>query len=171
MMADETPRRIANASSMQQAFEILRSYPTIGSFLAYQFVTDLNYSEMVDFSEMEFVIPGPGAIDGIHKCFADLGGLNEIDIIELVTDRQEVEFERLGLKFRTLGSRFLQLIDCQNLFCEVSKYARLKHPEVDGISKRKRIKQIYRPLEKPIEYWYPPKWNINQLITGNRRTK
>ena len=164
MMGDEVPLRIASAPNMRQAFEVLRSYPTIGNFLAYQFITDLNYSEMVDFSEMEFVIPGPGAIDGIHKCFSDLGGLNEMDIIKLITHHQEMEFEGLELDFRTLGDRSLQLIDCQNLFCEVSKYARLKHPEIKGVSGRTRIKQIYRPSARPIEYWYPPKWNINDKI-------
>lgn len=164
MMEDEVPCKIGEALNMRQAFEILLSYSTVGSFLAYQFVTDLNYSTITDFSEMEFVIPGPGAMDGIHKCFADLGGLNERDIIRVVTDRQEQEFERLGLEFRSLWGRHLQLIDCQNLFCEVSKYARLRHPEFKGVNKRTRIKQIYRPTEEPIKYWYPPKWRINHLI-------
>ena len=162
MMEDEMPHRISDASSMRQGFELLRSYPTIGSFLAYQFVTDLNYSGLTDFSEMEFVAPGPGAMDGLRKCFTDMGGLNESDMIRVVADRQEQEFERLGLTFHTLGGRRLQLIDCQNLFCEVSKYARLKHPEIKGVSDRKRIKQIYRPSEKPITYWYPPKWGVNR---------
>ena len=164
MMEDEVPHRITDASSMRQVFELLRSYPTIGSFLAYQFVTDLNYSGLTDFSEMEFVAPGPGAMDGIRKCFANMGGLNETDMIRVIADRQEQEFERLGLTFRTLGGRRLQLIDCQNLFCEVSKYARLKHPEIKGVSDRKRIKQIYRPAETAIEYWYPPKWGVNERI-------
>ena len=105
MMADEVPLRITEASSMAQAFDLLRSYPTIGGFLAYQFVTDLNYSNLTSFSEMEFVEPGPGALDGIRKCFEDLGGLNEADIIRLVTESQEGEFERLGLTFRDLGGR------------------------------------------------------------------
>ena len=164
MMEHETSDQIINAPSAQHAYEILRSYPTIGSFLAYQFVTDLNYSELTDFSEMEFVVPGPGAIDGIRKCFTDLGGFKEADIIRLVTERQERELERLGLSFRTLGGRRLQLIDCQNLFCEVSKYARLKHPNIKGVSNRTRIKQIYRPSAKAIDYWYPPKWGINNLM-------
>ena len=164
MMDDEVPHRIAGAASMGQAFEILRSYPMIGDFLAYQFVTDLNYSEICDFSEMEFVVPGPGARDGIRKCFSDLGGLSEPDIIRLVTDRQEREFERLGLEFRSLWGRRLQLIDCQNLFCEVSKYARVKHPDVMGVNDRARIKQVYRPSGGPIGYWFPPKWGINNLL-------
>ena len=169
MMADELPDRIANASSMMQGFEMLVSYPMVGNFLAYQFITDLNYSELTDFSEMEFVAAGPGALDGIHKCFADMGGLNAEDIIRVVTERQEQEFERLGLEFRTLGGRPLQLIDCQNLFCEVSKYARLKHPDIVGNSQRKRIKQIYRPSSDPIDYWYPPKWGINDLVPRSGR--
>ena len=112
----------------------------------------------------EFVSPGPGALDGIHKCFSDLGGLNESDIIQLVADRQEIEFERLGIDFRSLWGRHLQLIDCQNLFCEVSKYARVAHPEVSGVNGRIRIKQYYRPSDRPLKYWYPPKWGINHLL-------
>ena len=165
MMEDELPQRIAGASSMRAAFGLLRSYPSIGDFLAYQFVTDLNYSEVIDFSEMEFVVPGPGALDGIRKCFTDLGGLTEADLIRFVTEHQEEEFDRLGLRFRDLWGRSLQLIDCQNLFCEVSKYARVKHPDVKGTGSRSRIKQIYRPSPEPVEYWYPPKWGINSLIS------
>ena len=170
MMDDELPYQIASAGSMRRAFEILRSYPMIGDFLAYQFVTDLNYSEICDFSEMEFVVPGPGARDGIHKCFNDLGGLSESDIIKLVTDRQEYEFERLELTFRSLWGRRLQLIDCQNLFCEVSKYARVRHPDITGMNDRTRIKQVYRPSDKLMEFWFPPKWKINNMLsTADRK--
>ena len=164
MMDDEVPHRIAESRSMHDAFKILRSYPSIGDFLAYQFVTDLNYSELTDFPETECVIPGPGALDGIHKCFAELGGLTESDLIRVVAERQEYEFERLGIQFRNLWGRRLQLIDCQNLFCEVSKYARLKHPDFKGIGGRSRIKQKFRPKAEPIDYFYPPKWGINNLI-------
>ena len=164
MMEDGLPYRVSDTATMQLAFEALRTYPMLGDFLAYQFVTDLNYSEICHFSEMEFVVPGPGARDGIHKCFDDLGGLSETDIIRLVTERQEYEFAQLGLEFRSLWGRRLQLIDCQNLFCEVSKYARVVHPDVTGVSARSRIKQIYRGSGKPLEFWFPPKWNINHLV-------
>lgn len=160
MMEDEVVRRIEDASSMQNVFELLLSYPTIGPFLAYQYATDINYSELTGFDEMHFVVPGPGALDGIHKCFSDLGGLNEVEIIKLVADQQENEFARLGLSFQTLWGRRLQLVDCQNLFCEVGKYARVAHPEFAGLSGRTRIKQKYRATTTPIEYFYPPKWNI-----------
>jgi len=167
MMKDEVPERIREMRSMREAFELLRSYPSIGDFLAYQYVIDLNYSEMTDFSEMEFVMPGPGALNGIKKCFSNFGGLNESDIIRLVADRQEQEFARLDLKFQSLGGRRLQLIDCQNLFCEVDKYSRVAHPKVKDKSGRRRIKQKYLAKPEPIDYWYPPKWGINQTIEHN----
>jgi hypothetical protein len=150
---------------MQDAFTLLRSYPTFGDFLAYQYVTDLNYTNVTNFTEMEFVVPGPGAKGGISKCFSSLGGLSEIEIIRIVAERQQEEFNRLGLSFRSLWGRQLQLIDCQNIFCEVDKYARVKHPNVTGSSDRTRIKQKFRPtLDSPIRHWYPPKWGLNDAI-------
>jgi hypothetical protein len=129
MMEDEAALRIADAGSMKEAFERLRSYPLIGDFLAYQYVTDLNYSELTKFSETEFAAR--------------------------------------GIDFRTLWGRPLQLIDCQNLFCEVDKYARIAHPEFSN--GRTRIKQNYRHNAEPIEYWYPPKWKLNGKIRKAKR--
>jgi hypothetical protein len=167
MMRDDVPNKLSDTKRMHKGFELLLGYPTIGRFLAYQYITDINYSEMVDFSEMEFVTPGPGALDGIRKCFTSLGGLNESEIIRFMADIQEREFERLGLGFKSLWSRRLQLIDCQNLFCEVDKYSRVKHPELSGDSGRSRIKQKYRAGKPPIEYMYPGKWKINGLIEAD----
>lgn len=164
MLKDELFLRLGEAPSMGKAFELLRAYPTIGDFLAYQYVTDLNYSTLLNFSEMEFVVPGPGARDGIRKCFSDLGGLNESDIIKLVAERQQIEFETRGEEFKSLWGRPLQLIDCQNLFCEVGKYSRVKHPEIAGRTGRVRIKQKYRITPEPIQFWYPPKWGLNEKI-------
>jgi hypothetical protein len=168
MMADNLASKLSKMKKMQPAFELLRSYPTIGDFLAYQFVTDINYSEVTEFSEMEFVIPGPGARDGLRKCFVDGAGLNEAELIRLMADNQEREFERLGIKFHSLWGRRLQLIDCQNLFCEVDKYARVAHPEVSGISGRTRIKQKFSPTGQLDRPWYPPKWGINDKISTDR---
>lgn len=161
---DNTVEKLSEAKNMQKAFEIIKSFPGLGNFLAYQLLIDINYSTIINFSESEFVMPGPGALGGISKCFTDTAGLNEKEIIKLVTERQEIEFERLGLSFKSLWGRKLQLIDCQNLFCEVDKYSRVKHPKITGNSKRTRIKQKYKSNPKPIDYWFPPKWDLNNLI-------
>lgn len=164
MLGDELPSQIQKCSTMGKAFDLLRSYATIGDFLAYQYITDLNYSECVNFTEMEFVVAGPGAKDGISKCFSDTAGLSEAEVIRLMAERQEAEFDRLGLHFQSLWGRRLQLIDCQNLFCEVGKYARVSHPEYAGISGRRRIKQKFKPHTESFLPWYPPKWGVNLFI-------
>lgn len=151
---------VKNCRTLEELYYLLKELPTIGNFLAYQYAIDINYSELTSFSEMDFVMPGPGAKDGIRKCFTSYGDYSEADIIRWVTDNQEREFERLSLNFKTLAGRPLQLIDCQNLFCETDKYARVAHPEISGYSERKRIKQIYRHNPESIEYFYPPKWKL-----------
>lgn len=166
MMNDNLPSKICDAKSMQKVFELLRGYPMIGDFLAYQYAIDINYSSLTDFSEMSFVVPGPGARNGLKKCFADPGGLSEVDLIKLMADRQEEEFERLGINFQNLWGRKLQLIDCQNIFCEVDKYSRMAHPEIQLKNGRTRIKQIFKPNINNIDYWFPPKWGINKKING-----
>lgn len=170
MMESELPEQLAETGTMQEGFEKLRAYPTVGDFLAYQFITDINYSEITDFSEMEFVVPGPGARDGLRKCFADPGGLNEPELIRLIADLQEREFARLGLDFRSLWGRRLQLIDCQNLFCEVDKYARVAHPQIAGLTGRTRIKQKFRPTPTRVELFYPPKWKLNEKMLASADT-
>ena len=164
MLSLRLAERVASAHSMNEVFDLLKSIPSIGDFLAYQFATDLNYSPLTNFDENEFVVPGPGAKNGIRKCFSTLGGLTEADLIRFVRDRQEDELRSRSLHFRDLWGRSLQLIDCQNLFCEVDKYSRVYHPDVKGISGRTRIKQQFRPSADPINYWYPPKWGLNERV-------
>ncbi|WP_273247062.1 MULTISPECIES: nucleotide kinase domain-containing protein [unclassified Flavobacterium] len=165
MMNDKLPLMLQECKSMKEVYGLLLSYPTIGEFLAYQYSIDLNYSSLTNFSEMEFVKAGPGAKDGITKCFTDFGDYNYEDIIKMMADNQETEFERLGIGFQNLWGRNLQLIDCQNVFCEVDKYSRLFHPEIMGVSQRIRIKQKFKLQSKEhLNYFFPPKWEINNLI-------
>ena len=154
-------KALLRSKNMNEGFERMLSIPSFGKFLAYQFITDLNYTPHLKFNEMEFVTPGPGARDGIKKCFTSLGEYSESEIIELVAYEQEKNFKRLNISFRDLYGRALQLIDCQNLFCEVDKYSRIFHPNILGYSKRTRIKQTYTPNNQSIEIFYPPKWNLN----------
>lgn len=160
MMDDGLPARVEGAPSLAAVYELLKPWPGLGSFLAFQYAIDLNYSAMLDFDEASFVVAGPGALDGIAKCFSSTGGLDAETVIHMMVDEQEGHFERLGLAFPGLFGRRLQPIDCQNLFCEISKYSRVAHPEVSGSSGRTRIKQGYAgegPLTQPV---FPPRWGL-----------
>ena len=166
MMQDSLAERLVDSRNMQESFAQLRAYPTIGDFLAYQLATDINYSDITDFTEMDFVVPGPGARNGLRKCFVDLGGLNEPELIRFMADIQEQEFQRLGLDFLSLWGRPLQLVDCQNLFCEVDKYSRVAFPHIAGRTRRARIKQRFTPTTTPLDLFYPPKWRLNDKVSS-----
>lgn len=164
MIDDGLPGRLARASSLRSVYEMILAYPGLGPFLAFQYAIDLNYSTLIDFDESDFVVAGPGALDGIAKCFHNGAKLDATEVIYAVTDRQDHEFARLGLDFMGLFGRRLQPIDCQNLFCEISKYARLAHPEIAGISGRTRIKQQYRASASEVVTttpFFPPKWKLS----------
>ena len=58
----------------------------------------------------------------------------------------------------------LQLIDVQNLFCEIDKYARVAYPQFTGLDGRHRIKQRFQPAAAMLPMWYPPKWGVNEKL-------
>ncbi len=164
MMRDRLPDRLAEARGLADVFGQLRAYPSVGDFLAYQWAIDLNYSTAISFSEMEFVVAGPGAQDGIEKCFGPEARGIEPEVIRWMADHQDEQFDRLGLAFRTLWGRPLQLIDIQNLFCEVDKYARVAHADIAGRSGRSRIKQSFTPAGHLPPPWFPPRWGLNAML-------
>lgn len=160
MMRDGLAGKLAATRSLAGVFELISSYPSLGPFLAYQLTIDLNYSTLIDFDEDDFVVAGPGARSGIAKCFPDIGCLQAEDIIRWMVDTQHDQLDRFGLKFRDLFGRPLKLIDCQNLFCETDKYARVAHPTRVGVGNRTRIKQQFTPAGPLPDPFFPPKWQL-----------
>jgi hypothetical protein len=168
MLRCDLSRKIAGARSLEEVYRLLIDYPLIGPFMAYQLAIDINYSELTAFDENDFTMPGPGALRGIRKCFIDLGDYSPQGVIGWMVDRQQEEFDRLGLCFESLFGRPLHAIDCQNLFCEVDKYARVAFPQLS--SNRVRIKAKFKPTPSEIGYFYPPKWGINDAAAVAQET-
>ena len=159
-MVMDRSKIILGSKSLNDLFETLRDLPLIGDFMAYQMAIDLNYSPLFDFDEDDFTVAGPGAIRGIQKCFEIFE--DEKKIIMYMVEHQDKEFERLGIDFKNLWGRKLHAIDCQGLFCETDKYCRAKFPELK--SNRVKIKAKYQPKTERIDYFYPPKWRLNQGV-------
>jgi hypothetical protein len=152
--------RLLQKQSMEELVEALRAWPGVGPFLSYQLAIDLNYSPHLAFDEDDFVLAGPGARDGLSKCFAGARHLQPEQLIRRVAAMQDEAFADRGLTFEGLWGRPMKLIDVQNVFCEISKYARAAHPEVQGSAGRSRIKQRFvsaGPLPVPA---FPPRWEI-----------
>jgi hypothetical protein len=167
MIDEQYPSKLTQCDNMSAAYELMLRVPSIGPFLAYQFVTDLNYGPLTQFTEMEFVKAGPGALDGVAKCFESTEGISAEALIRHMAENQNRYFELLEIEFTDLWGRPLQLIDCQNLFCEISKYSRVAFPEIKGQSGRTRIKQKYRPTGRLPAPFYPPDWGLNSKVDAN----
>ena len=148
------------ARSLGDVFRMLRRFPLVGDFMAYQTAIDLNYSSLINFSENDFTCAGPGALRGIKKMFVETGTLSPPDVIHWMVENQAAEFERFGLEFSGLFGRPLHAIDCQGLFCEVDKYCREAAPDL--ASARKRIKAKFKPGTMPIDLLFPPKWGLEE---------
>ena len=136
----------------------------IGAFMGYQLAVDLNYSDHLDFDENDFTVPGPGAVRGLHKVFSDFGDRPASSSWDGRSARRALR--RLGLPWAGLFGRPLHAIDCQGLFCETDKYARVAFPTLK--SNRHRIKQVYTPSTEPLPLFYPPKWGLNDKLPQHR---
>jgi hypothetical protein len=113
---------------------------------------------------------GPGSLDGIAKCFGRAFDKEDCGlIIQLMrVSGSELSQVATGEEPPTLRSfgvdRPMDLIDYQSVFCEVDKYSRVAHPELNYLSKQKRekIKRTYsvnpgevRLLPRP---QFPSRW-------------
>ena len=163
-LRERLDRTIEGANSLEQVVQALQAFPLMGPFMAYQTAIDLNYSELLDFSENDYTQAGPGALRGLKKAFVDLGDFSPADAILWMAERQEVEFDRLKLPFGGLFGRPLHGIDCQNLFCEFDKYCREAAPEL--VSNRSRIKARFAPSSERLPLFFPPKWKLDAPSAG-----
>lgn len=161
-LGSDFPHRVMGAESLNEVYDLVHAFPLMGDFMSYQIAIDINYSELVNFSEDDFTQPGPGALRGIKKVFSDPGSLTPTEIIHWMVDRQEDEFNRLDLDFTGLYGRRIHAIDAQNLFCETDKYCREAFPGLT--SARTRIKAKFVEAPTPLPLFFPPKWEINHAL-------
>jgi hypothetical protein len=158
-------QKILKSKSLEEIYNLLVQRTFLGEFLGYQYSIDFNYSPVINFDENSFVKAGVGAIRGIIKCFDDVQRFKYDDIIRFTYDNLTELRERYGYNnFVNLFGREPSLIDLQNCFCETDKYLRVKMPELKV--KNIRIKHKYFKHQDRIEFFFPPKWNINNWINS-----
>ena len=124
---DGFPRLVASSKTLTAIYERLIKYPSVGRFLGFQYTVDMNYTPLMSASENQFVVAGPGACDGIRKCFGPEASGIEPGVIRYMVEHQDFHFARLKLEFDGLFGRSLHLIDCQNLFCEVDPFGGIRY--------------------------------------------
>lgn len=94
MTEDGLPSHLRRAPSLRAAYELMLNYPGLGPFLAFQYAFDPNYSTLIDFDEDDFVVAGPGALDGISKCFRSTSALTAASVMQLMVDQQDKHLQR-----------------------------------------------------------------------------
>ena len=151
--------KLLAATSLEEIYTLLHSFPLLGNFMSYQIAIDLNYSELVNFSENDFTKAGPGALRGIKKVFESTKGYTPEEVIMWMVEHQDEEFKKLGYNFNGLFGRKIHAIDAQNLFCETDKYCRQAVPELT--SSRSRIKSKFFENKQRVELFFPPKWQLD----------
>jgi hypothetical protein len=137
-----------------------------GPFVSYQIAIDLNYSNLFNFGENDFVEPGIGSKRGIDRCFDNVNSYKEV--IEFVTFNYHdlvdkfSNYYNIDLKARLIPNRELTFIDIQNCFCEVGKYIKTISPDKNKAGEKRMSHKFYPKYEK-IDYVFPDKWQIGSL--------
>lgn len=155
LMDNKLYSRLLVAPYMADVYEFLYSFPSLGSFSAYQLILGLSYTNTFNFHRNDFVVSGPGSISGLGKIFGKTWNSNKNDmafhqeVMRYFVDNQDYHFKRLGLHFSGLGPKKLpmDIADIEHTLCEVDKYCRVAHPNLKGA--RQHITRRFTSRARP----------------------
>ncbi|KAG6327393.1 hypothetical protein ID866_11696, partial [Astraeus odoratus] len=125
VLMQELPDRLKKAEYMADIFEWLRTFRSMGDFTSYQLLLNLSYSNVMNFSDNDFVVIGIGSRRGLQRCFkGNIPRCAEVDLVRWIQSSQNEHFARLGLTFNGLGPehRPMMLCDIEHTLCELDKY-------------------------------------------------
>ena len=127
LMEADLPGRLCGATSMEELYHWLRTFPGMGEFNTYQLLMNLTYTGLGKFMDADtFVVAGKGARAGLSLCFGrGLSKETELKIMQWMQRTQRRQLARLGLSC-TLGPPGtpyyrLQLCDIEHCLCEITK--------------------------------------------------
>ncbi|CAI2160023.1 Uncharacterised protein [Serratia fonticola] len=132
---DKIVNGVKSSANQLEVFNHLKSFSGIGDFLAYQIYVDLTYIMNFPFTEMNFVISGPGCERGINWIFSNRDGMNSEECLFWFTINQNNIAEKYNEKwdmdeifhFLPKEERVYTLMDMENSgACEIDKRCRTK---------------------------------------------
>ncbi|KAI6035301.1 hypothetical protein F5J12DRAFT_20876 [Pisolithus orientalis] len=127
VLMQEMPDVLSKAEYMADVFEWLQTFKSMGDFTAYQLLLNLSYSNVMSFSDHDFVVMCVGSRRGLRRCFKqDIPRSMEVDLVRWIQSSQDDHFARLRLNFNGLGDqhRPMMLCDIEHTLCELDKYIR-----------------------------------------------
>ena len=133
--ANDILKNIREYNSLQHACQLLTKYPMVANFVAYEFVTDLRHTPILDEAEdiYTWANPGPGAKRGIHRIlFGTARGAKpareKVDYQAVMQELMHIAQKRLGRLKIFQGIRF-EMRDIEHSLCEFDKYMRVYNGE------------------------------------------
>jgi hypothetical protein len=98
----------------------------IGDFLAFEILSDLAYTEWVDYTEDDWANAGPGARDGLKLIYPE-DQRSHMQLMRELQDQQNLMFASLGLPLylytpKAVHSTRLTLRNIEGGLCEYFKY-------------------------------------------------
>lgn len=112
--------------SLERVFKLLISVPYVGGFMAYEMVTDIRHTRLLEEAHdiMTWANAGPGAIRGLFRLYPDNERLRYRTAEALM--RELLEKSRTALP---AGMPPLEMRDIEHSLCEFDKYCRVKFGE------------------------------------------
>jgi hypothetical protein len=125
-----------NASrSLQHVTRWLTRFPYIGDFMAFEMVSDMRHTRLLDTATdiMTWANPGPGAYRGLRRMFGEPKMRKDGQVEQYLVKTKMVPLmqELLARSSEKLGPDFppLEMRDIEHSLCEVDKYCRVKFNE------------------------------------------
>lgn len=135
MMESDLPRQLGQLSELSDAWERISLYPSMGAFLSFQLLLDLNMIPSLSYPE-DWAVCGPGATSCLTKIFgSEVNGVFG-EALAWLHKTQDLHFDRLGISRERrpcIGTTDkLSLVDFEHSLCECDVYSRKAHPNIKG---------------------------------------
>lgn len=137
-----------DAQSLQAAWQVLKMFRNLGTFMAYEVVCDLRYTHLLNRAKdvLTWANPGPGALRGVHRLKGGVPGKGPLDSSRFVKRAEAIEKmqELLALSKRYLPATMpaLEMREAEHSLCEWDKYERALDQRLRGVDSG-RLKRRY----------------------------
>jgi len=123
---------INTSRSLEHTTKWLTRFPYIGDFMAFEMVSDMRHSRLLDTAVdiMTWANPGPGAFRGLRRIFGEPKMRKDGNVEQYLSKPKMVPLmqELLARSEEKLGADFppLEMRDIEHSLCEFDKYSRVK---------------------------------------------
>lgn len=117
----------ARRGNAQDTHKYLQTFSGIGDFLAYELISDLAYTDYVDFDEDQWANAGPGALNGLKLLYPNPTGKTPMQLMRELQTQQDRYFASMGMLNLALiapsvHSVRMTLRNIEGGLCEYYKY-------------------------------------------------